>query len=96
MTQDELLTPKNEYECRIVEYCTQMSQTILRKNRNYGDSYKLSRDDCKTLFGNEKIPFYMHVIEKLRRYINGKDGEDSLQDLGCYAVLEAVNREGGL
>jgi len=91
MTSEELLTPENEYECRIVEYCTQMSQTILRKNRSYGDSYKNSREECRTIFGNAKIPFYMHIIEKLRRYINCEDGEDSLQDLACYAVLETVS-----
>lgn len=73
-----------------------MSQTIIQKNRSYGDSYQSSRQECQDLFGNAKIPFYMHVVEKLRRYINCDDGEDSVQDLACYAVLEAVNMEGEL
>lgn len=77
--------------------CERIHETYLKKNADYGDSYKIVRD---------KIPNIIigHLTEKLSRLetllqdgyipeIEDERIEDTLLDIANYAIIEIVERK---
>lgn len=86
-------TQKMQQEELIKETCGILSDTLCRKNADYGDSFAV-------IFGEEGWPYAMgHLKEKMRRIdqlrkqeakVNGESIMDSLMDLAGYCVLTVI------
>lgn len=87
-----IIEPENAFEIAVVQFCTELGLMLIEKNRKYQNSYADSRLETLKLFGSDRIPFYMHAIEKIKRYMSEDNGEDSLLDLAGYCILEKVCR----
>lgn len=87
-----MINPENPFEEAIIKACNILAETLLIKNRDYGNSYSESREHFKNLpYNNEKIPFVFHATEKLKRY-ETCGSPDSVFDLAGYSILELVCR----
>lgn len=84
--------PQNQFEELILKACNELGETLILKNRDYGNSYSGSRERFKAEpYYNEKIPFVFHATEKLKRY-ETCGSLDSVLDLAGYSILELVCR----
>lgn len=82
------------FEKAVRHYCTKVADTIVEKNRKYGDSYRAVRQECKERYGDPTIPLFIHTFEKERRLKNqDNDDEDAAFDRIGYLILEAVCKE---
>ena len=88
-----MVEAETDFEKDIVTACKKLGELLIEKNRKYKNSYKDSRSDTLELFGSDKIPFYMHSIEKIKRYTSTDDVEDSVMDLAGYCILEMICRK---
>lgn len=92
MNHKEKPVPETEFEEAIVELCRDIGDMLIEKNRLYGDSYRNLRVDAQKELKNPRIPFWLHLKEKLSRYMENKpdDTEDIIRDSAGYCILEAV------
>lgn len=82
-----MIEPKTPFEDLILELCKELSDTLILKNREYGNSFKELRDVSKETYQDEKVPYVLHVTEKIKRYaVCGS--EDCLLDAAGYSILE--------
>ena len=88
----DYVTPETIFEQEVVSFCKILANTVISKNREYGNSYSDSREEFKKSHKDEKIPFLFHTNEKIKRYRNC-GSSDSLLDLAGYACLELVCME---
>lgn len=87
-----MIKPENPFEEAIIKACNELAETLIQKNRDYGNSYSESREHFKNpSYNNEKIPFVFHATEKLKRY-ETCGSQDSVFDLAGYSILELVCR----
>jgi len=86
-----MVTPENKFEELIIKVCSELSETLILKNREYGNSFSDSRKRFGLIHKDEKIPLVFHASEKISRYEIG-GSEDSVFDLAGYAVLEIACR----
>lgn len=86
------VVPETDFEKQIVELCEDIGTMIIEKNRLYGDSFRNIRVDAHKELGNPRIPFWLHIKEKLSRYMENKpdENEDIIRDSAGYCILEAV------
>lgn len=65
---------------------------LINKNRLYGDSFRSLRRDALKELGNSRVPIWLHMKEKLSRYMENKpdDAEDIPRDGAGYWCLEAI------
>jgi hypothetical protein len=87
-----LITPENEFETEIIKVSREVAELVINRNRSYGDSYRGVRKASKLLFNNVKIPFWIHIWEKLKRFLSPTDNEDPVIDIAGYGILEIVCR----
>lgn len=52
---------KNEFEQAIVDVCNELAQTLIKKNRDYGDSYRKMKEE----FGD--VALLIRQTDKLER-----------------------------
>lgn len=82
--------PKNEFERAIIDECQALAEILIKKNRDYGDSFsKLYRE-----YGDLSI--VIRLSDKLERYKNllqhtnlvkDESKEDTLRDHAGYSIL---------
>lgn len=93
---EELITaPKNELEKAIIDVCNELAQTLIKKNRDYGDSYRKLKEE----YGDMVLIF--HETEKLERLktlqkqgslVNESKSDTKMDGAGYYILDEACER----
>lgn len=64
------ITPQNDFEQAILDVFTETAYMVIEKNRLYGDSYRTMRERAKFELKNAGAPFWIHINEKISRYMN--------------------------
>jgi hypothetical protein len=86
--------PANDFEKAIVQFCKDLGEMLIDKNRKYGDSFRNLRLAAKNNpnINNPRMPLWLHQMEKLSRYMTDSPGdrEDIRKDGAGYWALEAV------
>ena len=84
--------PENQFEFAVLAFCEELGQMLILKNRKYGDSFRSLRNDAAHDLGNPRIPLWLHMKEKLNRYMENHpdDEEDVCKDGAGYWIIEAI------
>jgi hypothetical protein len=87
--------PENDYEKAISEICDEIKETLIKKNRDYGDSFsKLYQE-----YGDLSV--VIRLSDKLERYKNlisndnlvkDESKEDTLKDTAGYSILTLASK----
>lgn len=87
-----MVEPNNDFERAIIEYCQNLAEMLILKNRAYGDSFREMRMESLTNLGSSRYPLWLHMMEKLKRYKenNKEESEDIPKDGAGYWILEAI------
>ena len=95
--------PNNEFEKAIVTVCMELSETLIKKNRDYGDSYGKLKEEYKDLAliirQSDKLE-RLKTLQKQGNLVN-ESTTDTKKDGAGYYILdlayERVNKslEGG-
>jgi hypothetical protein len=84
--------PTNDFEQAILQFCKDLGEMLIEKNRKYGDSYRNLRKSASNKGLNARMPLWLHQMEKLDRYMENKpdETEDIPKDGAGYWCLEAI------
>jgi len=87
-----MIEPINDFEREVIKFCEDLAEMLITKNRLYGDSFRSLRKDAAKELGNPRIPLWLHMKEKLSRYMENKadETEDVAKDGAGYWILEAL------
>lgn len=90
------LTPINEFEKALINECTNLAQELIKKNRDYGDSFRLLYDE----YGDQSTAW--RLTDKLNRYktlitqdnlVIDENKDDTLLDLAGYSILTLATKK---
>ena len=82
--------PMNEFEQAVKEVCNELADMIIRKNRDYGDSFKKVYEE----YGD--LSLIIRLTDKLERLkslqnkenlVKDESKEDTIRDMAGYAIL---------
>ena len=82
--------PMNEFEQAVKEVCNELAEIIIRKNRDYGDSFRKVYEE----YGD--LSLIIRLTDKLERLKNlqnkenlvkDESKEDTIGDMAGYAIL---------
>jgi len=82
--------PMNEFEQAVKEVCNELAEIIIRKNRDYGDSFRKVYEE----YGD--LSLIIRLIDKLERLKNlqnkenlvkDESKEDTIGDIAGYTIL---------
>ncbi len=86
--------PQNDYEKAISEICDELKETLIKKNRDYGDSFsKLYHEygDLSVVIRfSDKIGRYKNLISN-ENLVKDESIEDTVKDIGGYAILRLAS-----
>lgn len=90
------LTPKNEFEKALINTCTDLAQTLIKKNRDYGDSFRLLYDEYGDFSTEHRLTDKLNRFKTLNKQDNlvkdeGKD--DTLLDIAGYSILTLATKK---
>lgn len=94
--EESYLSPQNEFEKELINACTNLASTLIKKNRDYGDSFRKLYDE----YGDNSTAW--RLTDKLNRYktLNKQDNlvkdeskDDTLQDIAGYSILTLVTKQ---
>ncbi|MFA7205010.1 MAG: hypothetical protein WC102_01640 [Saccharofermentanales bacterium] len=87
-----MVEPETDFEYAVLAFCEELGQMLIEKNRKYGDSFRNLRKDAAHDLGNPRIPLWLHMKEKLSRYMENHpdDEEDICKDGAGYWILECI------
>lgn len=87
-----MVEPETDFENAVVDFCAEIGQMLIEKNRKYGDSFRNLRKDAAHDLENPRIPLWLHMKEKLSRYMKNHpdDEEDICKDGAGYWILECI------
>ena len=87
-----MVEPETDFEFAVVAFCTELGQMLIMKNRKYGDSFRKIRQSASKDLKNPRYPLWMHMSEKLLRYMENHpdEEEDICKDASGYWILEAI------
>lgn len=85
----------NEFETKVKSITDKLAETLIKKNHDYGDSFKLIYDE----YGD--ISTEIRLMDKLNRFktlnkaeqkVNDESKEDTLLDMAGYCILRLVQK----
>ena len=87
-----MVEPENEFEIAVMAFCEELGHMLILKNRKYGDSFRELRRESASKLGSSRYPLWLHMMEKLKRYIEDHpdEEEDICKDGAGYWILEAI------
>jgi len=99
--KESLFTPQNEFEKSVVNVCMEIAETLIKKNRDYGDSYRKLKEEYGDLAliirQTDKLE-RLKTLQKQGNLVN-ESTTDTKKDGAGYYILdlayERVNKEGG-
>lgn len=80
----EFIAPENSFEEEIIKFFIHTANTVITRNRKYGDSYRNLRKLAKDKKKDSKLPIWIHQIEKLDRYC-ATESEKTTEQYGVVA-----------
>jgi hypothetical protein len=84
------ILPENDFELQIVNICHELAETLIKKNRDYGDSFsKLYQEfgDLSVIIRlSDKLERYKNLVDK-DNLVKDESKEDTLKDTAGYSIL---------
>lgn len=88
--EDNPVVPESEFERSIVHVCNELAETLIRKNRDYGDSYKKLKDEYGDLALIIRQSDKLERLKTLQQNSNlvNESTTDTKKDGAGYYVLD--------
>ncbi len=87
--------PENDYEKAISEICDEIKETLIKKNRDYGDSFsKLYQEygDLSVVIRlSDKLERYKNLINN-ENLVKDESKEDTVKDFAGYSILTLASK----
>lgn len=96
------------FEKNIRDFCNELAETLIKKNKDYGDSYTKTVDEYGLLMGLVRIDDKLNRLKSIMKHTDGKlktiadletnvteSPEDTLLDIAGYSILflNYINRK---
>lgn len=88
--EESVFTPQNEFEKTIINVCMELAETLIKKNRDYGDSYsKLKKEygDLALIIRQSDKLERLKTLQKQNGLVN-ESTTDTKKDGAGYYILD--------
>lgn len=88
--EESLFTPRNQFEKAVTNICMEIAETLIRKNRDYGDSYsKLKQEygDLALIIRQSDKLERLKTLQKQSNLVN-ESTTDTKKDGAGYYILD--------
>jgi len=92
---DKILTPKNEFEKALVNVCAELSELLIKKNRDYGDSFSKLYDEYGDFSTEHRLTDKLNrfkTLNKQKNLVGDENKDDTLIDIAGYACLTLAKK----
>lgn len=90
------IKPQNKFEEQIIKTCIELAETLIYKNREYGNSYtnQLNKYGILSLIIrlNDKLSRIESIYEKEEKEIVFESAMDNIFDMAGYCILTKAER----
>jgi Nucleotide modification associated domain 1 len=88
------VTPENDFEKEIVNVCKELAETLIRKNRDYGDSYRKLKEEYGKTYLEIRLSEKLNRLKRLNKnpaMVNDEGTIDTKFDFAGYSVLDIAD-----
>ena len=80
------------FEKLVYIVCNEVAETVIQRNKEYGNSFYDLREETGKLFGNERIPLWIYETIKRNRFLETGKRDTKIDGAGYWVLEEVCSR----
>lgn len=98
VTEPDQVMPLNDFELHVYSVCMELAETLIKKNRDYGESFKILYDEYGDFSTEHRLTDKLNrfkTLNKQKNLVKDESKDDTLLDIAGYSVLTLATKRGG-